>query len=1291
MKALTRVSSLVLFAATLAISNTAFAGTTWDGGGGDSNWGTGANWNDNLTPPTGTTVDLTFAGSTRLDPNNNYTAWDNFRSIYFASGAGAFTITGNPIDFYDGKIENNSSSSQSLNITDFSFNSGSQEVNPVSGNLTLGGGGNIYNNGLFMDVYGNNGYTLTLSKNLQGTGGVSIKQDSRVLYTVSMGYTGNTEIDAGQLRLGASGDISASSAIYLGNGGATTTDAKFFLNTDANGKTFSRTINVNPGDGTSANREIGFLSATTSDVGTFSGNIVRATGGDNRGVTLYSAGAKLVLSGVLSGDDVVILSGPGVVEYQNGMTSTGDTSIRMGELRIAQGASIAGGTIFVGDSGLPTDTATLTISDANGGTTVSRTLQVNNGSGAQYRVIGGSNTSGMNTFSGGLTLQGFAQLTAATGGTVEFGGIISQSGGTYGITKVGSGTVRLSNANTYAGQTSIDAGTLQLGASDRISDSSALYIAGGATLDLNSFTEEVGNFVASAGNVTNLVSGQQFRVNQTGNSTYSGSISGTGAFVKKGTADLTLSGVNSYTGSTFIDAGELRYAANQAAGYSGTINLGATTGGDSAVLSITNAGVTITNPITVRSNGTGARSIIARNTSGLTTFSGDILVSNVLNITATSGGNLTLGGDITMHAHNITNNTSSTTTFAGQIDGTGKIVKQGTGTLTLGGNNLYTGNTEIDQGTLAVTGDIANGSTTYIGNGGAGFSSANATLTLGANGVDLGGPVQVNTSAGSGTRTIDSTATSGNTTISGNVTVNRDVTLQTGSGSDLTVSGNMTGSLIQGVTVTGSDDVTISGALVNLAALTKNGTGTLTLSGSTANNQVSTIVNSGTLQLNKTGAGLNSALGSTVTIGDGTGGANADVVKLLASNQLSDTASPMINSSGLLHLNGFSETIGGLQGNGNVNLAGGNLTFNSGAVVTFSGAVTGTGDLTKNGASVQTLSGVNSYSGDTIINAGILRVGANNALPTGTDVILANAAGATFDLDGNSQQIASLSGGGASGGNVTLVTGQLTVNQSGNTTYGGVISGSGGSVTKSGSGRITLTGINTYTGATLINAGSITVNSGAALSASSAVTITNSGNLVVNGTVGNVTINNGGFLKGSGTVGTLAVNSGGSFSPGNSPGTMAAGNTTWNNGGSYIWELNDVDAGAGTDPGWDLLDVTGTLTVANNYTIYVTSLTLGNTSGNVADFNTLNNYQWVVAQTTGGVLSYTPGDILLNLSGFSNPYGGTWSVSADASNVYVNYTGGPLDVSVVPEPSMAILLLLGGGVIYARRRRSRRA
>ena len=132
------------------------------------------------------------------------------------------------------------------------------------------------------------------------------------------------------------------------------------------------------------------------------------------------------------------------------------------------------------------------------------------------------------------------------------------------------------------------------------------------------------------------------------------------------------------------------------------------------------------------------------------------------------------------------------------------------------------------------------------------------------------------------------------------------------------------------------------------------------------------------------------------------------------------------------------------------------------------------------------LTGVNTYTGSTIIEGGTVRLGAAGALPSGTSVSLANAAGVALDLDGYWQTIASLSGGGTSGGNVALGSAQLTV---GSGSFAGVISGVGGSLRKVGSGTLVLSGGNTYTGSAIIEGGTPRLGAAGAVPAGPGVSL----------------------------------------------------------------------------------------------------------------------------------------------------------------------------------------------------------
>lgn len=193
-----------------------------------------------------------------------------------------------------------------------------------------------------------------------------------------------------------------------------------------------------------------------------------------------------------------------------------------------------------------------------------------------------------------------------------------------------------------------------------------------------------------------------------------------------------------------------------------------------------------------------------------------------------------------------------------------------------------------------------------------------------------------------------------------------------------------------------------------------------------------------------------------------------------------------------------------------------------GSAVTFANTISGAGGITKIGAGMVVLGHANTFDGAVAVNAGILRLGASGALPADVPVTLANTAGAGLDLNGLSHSVASLSGGGTSGGSVALGAATLTV---GAGTYSGTISGAGG-LTKDGPGTFTLSGQAAYGGATVVNAGTLAYGAGNVLPG---------GPLTVNGasavldlgpysdTVGAVTLDGGGRIDGTGSLTSTAA------------------------------------------------------------------------------------------------------------------------------------------------------------------------
>jgi autotransporter-associated beta strand protein len=156
---------------------------------------------------------------------------------------------------------------------------------------------------------------------------------------------------------------------------------------------------------------------------------------------------------------------------------------------------------------------------------------------------------------------------------------------------------------------------------------------------------------------------------------------------------------------------------------------------------------------------------------------------------------------------------------------------------------------------------------------------------------------------------------------------------------------------------------------------------------------------------------------------------------------------------------------------------------NTNCTLTINGTISGTGGFVRgltngtNGALVL-MNPSNSYSGTTVIQQGILRLGANEVIPDSSVVQFKPGGGSpqygTFDVNGMTETIAGLSGDGP----VTLGSGRLIIAENSKANAAGVISGSGG-VTKTASGTQIFVGSNTYTGLTTVSGGVLSLFSAA--------------------------------------------------------------------------------------------------------------------------------------------------------------------------------------------------------------------
>ena len=121
----------------------------------------------------------------------------------------------------------------------------------------------------------------------------------------------------------------------------------------------------------------------------------------------------------------------------------------------------------------------------------------------------------------------------------------------------------LSSANTHTGGTIVNAGTLTMGNASALGSTSGQLTVNGGTLNMAANSLTVGNLTGTGGVINGTSGTRTLTIGQGdfGGGNYAGSIqngaAGTTALTKTGTGTITLSGANSYTGATAVNAGKL--------------------------------------------------------------------------------------------------------------------------------------------------------------------------------------------------------------------------------------------------------------------------------------------------------------------------------------------------------------------------------------------------------------------------------------------------------------------------------------------------------------------------------------------------------------------------------------------------------------------------------------------------------------------------------------------------------------------------------------------------------------
>jgi autotransporter-associated beta strand protein len=553
---------------------------TWTGSGTTTSWSDPNNWSGGVAPSPGS--NLVFGPSaTKFTSTNNFSGGTSFATITLSGGG--YAISGNGIALTGGLDGSGATGSNTfgLNIT----LSAAETFQAGSGSASLTLSGAINNGGFLLTVGGGNG-ALNFTNTISGSGGLTLTNaGTTTLSGMGNTYTGSTTVQAGTLLLQETSGNAIPSALTIGaatvrlNGNnqiaataSVTVNSSGLLNTNNHSNTIgSLTLSggsVTTGTGTLTVN--GNVTASGSSV--ISGNL--GLGVSMVTFTVNTLGT-LTISAVVSGAAVLSNAGGGTLILSAANSYSGGTRLTAGTLSVGNNSALGAGTLTVTGG---------TLSATGGAVSLANAV-----------ILGGSLTFGGSnnlTLTGAVTLTGNRTLTVTSTGGITISGSLGQSGGTWALTKAGSGMLVLSGVNTYGGGTVLTAGTLSVGSASAIG-TGILSLQGG-TFSATGGPVSLANAVTLAGNATiggtnrltftgavTLTGNRTLTVINTGGTTISGAIGQSGgvwALTTAGSATLVLSGNNTYSGGTTISAGTLLINGTQSSG-TVTVKSGGTLGG----------------------------------------------------------------------------------------------------------------------------------------------------------------------------------------------------------------------------------------------------------------------------------------------------------------------------------------------------------------------------------------------------------------------------------------------------------------------------------------------------------------------------------------------------------------------------------------------------------------------------------------------------------------------------------------------------------------------------------------
>ncbi|QQO34452.1 autotransporter outer membrane beta-barrel domain-containing protein [Bradyrhizobium diazoefficiens] len=889
-----------------------------------------------------------------------------------------------------------------------------------AGTLQLGNGGtsgsiagNVLNNAVLAF---NRSDSLTFAGLISGTGAVNQIGSGTTILTANNSYTGPTTVSTGTLIV--NGDQSAATGpTFVGSGGTLGGIGTI------GGSVAVADGAINPGNpgnvpGTlTIQNNLSLASNSTLNYNFGQANVV---GGALNDLTIVKG--NLTLDGTIN---VTATAGSSfdagiyrVISYSGGLTDNGLQTGTIPSPNYFVQTSVANQVNLVNTAGL-----TLNFWDGNAGPKFNNA--VNGGNGVWQNSAGNDNwTTIAGDINAPFTNAAFA-IFAATPGTVTVdnslgqvsasgmqfasngyhlvGGEIALAGSPSSIIRVGDGTAPgasyvatidnvlsgntqlvktdlgtlvLNGINTYTNGAAINGGTLRISQDANLGAASGgLALDGGTLQNTAEFTSARGVTIGAAGGT--------FQTDA--DLTLSSLISGAGSLTKTGNATLVLNGNNAYAGPTTISAGTLIVSGDQSAA------TGLTTVSNGAILAGTG---TLGGSLTVASGGAINPGNIG--TPGTLTVNGDLALSSGSVLNYRFGQANVVGGAlndlVNVHGSLTLDGTLNVSVPAGGTFGPGiyrvinydgSLIDNGLalGTIPASGSFVQTSiahqvNLVNAVGlTLNYWDGAAGPKFDNVINGGNGVwqnsaGNDNWTNDTGAINAPFTNAAFAIFSAAPGTVTVDNSL--GQVMASGMQFASNGYHIV---GGEIALAGTPTSTIRVGDgTAAGASFVaTIDSVLSGNTQLVKTDLGTLVLNG--VNTYTGgTSVNGGTLSISSD-ANLGAA-GTGITLDTGTLQTTADIAT---------DRNVTVPSTGTF------------------------LT-NAGTTLTLNGTISGAGDVVKDGAGTLLLNGAASNAGATVVASGILRAGAANVLSSASAFTVLG--GATLDLNGQSQTVASLGNAG---------------------------------------------------------------------------------------------------------------------------------------------------------------------------------------------------------------------------------------------------------------------------------------